>query len=564
MTALDDFFTSFWRRHPVTATFAGEHTHDALLPDWSPAGLESTITDLRAQRTALAAEQRAAASTLGSAAWPEIAPLVDLRLAGATVAIELSERTGAHFHRGNPSLAVGEAVFGVISLMIREFAPLHQRIASATARLLATPAFLAGARASITRPIPRSWAERAQRECDGAVLLLDGGISRWLASAPVEPALAGALRDAAGPATAAFDDFATWLRGGAQLDDNGQIGCGAEMLDAMIAIGHACDTPRAELLADAHQRFASALGALAGMAIALAPGGWTEVQAQLADDHPTLDEYLPAFGSCRDACRAKAEKHDVVTWPEAHLRFAPTPEWTRDAAPLLYYLPYRCPPPLEPTSMHTHAVPPVDDGIAPAEQERRLRITNHSVIKLNHVVHHAAIGHHVQNWYAARSASRVGRVAAVDGASRIAMFCGGSLAEGWACYATDVMTELGFCTPLERVAEQHTTVRMLARTIVDIELHQGTMTLDEAAAFYAERALMPAAAARAEAVKNSMFPGAALMYWLGTDGVHRLRVERALAEGTAFSLRTFHDTLLGFGAIPVSMIAALMNGRAIA
>ena len=39
------------------------------------------------------------------------------------------------------------------------------------------------------------------------------------------------------------------------------------------------------------------------------------------------------------------------------------------------------------------------------EQERRLRATNHSVIKLNHIVHHAAIGHHVQNWYSARSAS---------------------------------------------------------------------------------------------------------------------------------------------------------------
>ena len=563
MTALDDFFTAFWQRHPVTATFAGQHDYDDRLPDWSPEGLEATISELRAQRTALSAEERAAEATLGDAPWPAIAPLVDLRLAGATVAIEIAERTASHFHRGNPSLAVGEAVFGVISLMIREFAPFEHRVTNAASRLRATPAFLAGARAAITRPIPRAWAERAQRECDGAALLLDGGVARWLESAPHQHDLATELRAAAAAAAAAFDEFATWLRAGARLDDNPKIGCGEDLLDLMIVRGHWCATARAELLADARQRFMSALGALAGMAAALAPGGWAEVQAKLADHHPTVDEYLPTFEWYQDACRARAERHDVVTWPDAPVRFAPIPQWTREAAPLLYYLPYRCPPPLEPTSSHTHAVTPVDDTIALAEQERRLRASNHSVIKLNHVVHHAAIGHHVQNWNAARSASRIGRVAAVDGASRIAMFCGGSLAEGWACYATDVMTELDFCTPLERVAEQHTTVRMLARMIVDIELHQGTMTLDDATAFYTERALMPAAAARAEAVKNSMFPGTALMYWLGTDGVHQLRVERARAEGEAFSLRAFHERLLGFGAIPVPMIASLMTAGAV-
>ena len=36
----------------------------------------------------------------------------------------------------------------------------------------------------------------------------------------------------------------------------------------------------------------------------------------------------------------------------------------------------------------------------------------------------------------------------------------------------------------------------------------------------------------------------------------------ARAEGAAFSLRAFHDRLLEFGAIPVPMIASLMNAGA--
>ena len=155
------------------------------------------------------------------------------------------------------------------------------------------------------------------------------------------------------------------------------------------------------------------------------------------------------------------------------------------------------------------------------EQLRRLRATNTSVIKLNHVVHHGAIGHHVQNYYAYRGASEIGRVAAVDCANRIGMFLGGTMAEGWACYATDVMDDVGFFTPEESVAQQHTRARLLARAVVDIGLHTGTLSFDDAVALYRDRVGMSPDAARGEACKNSMFPGTALMYWLGTEGLQR-------------------------------------------
>jgi uncharacterized protein (DUF885 family) len=72
---------------------------------------------------------------------------------------------------------------------------------------------------------------------------------------------------------------------------------------------------------------------------------------------------------------------------------------------------------------------------------------------------------------------------------------------------------------------------------------------------------MPAAAARGEAVKNSMFPGAAMMYLVGTNAIHDLRRTLAAREGAAFALRAFHDRFLGYGAIPVSLIAAAMLER---
>ncbi len=87
------------------------------------------------------------------------------------------------------------------------------------------------------------------------------------------------------------------------------------------------------------------------------------------------------------------------------------------------------------------------------------------------------------------------------------------------------------------------------------------MTLDEAVGYYHERAGMSEAAARAEAVKNSMFPGAALMYLTGTDAIHRLRREIERLRGDAFDLAAFHDEFLSYGSVPVALVAGEMVRR---
>ena len=95
----------------------------------------------------------------------------------------------------------------------------------------------------------------------------------------------------------------------------------------------------------------------------------------------------------------------------------------------------------------------------------------------------------------------------MDTANRIAMFSGGSLAEGWACYVCDLMEEIGFLKPLERIAQQHTRVRIAARAVADLSIHTGRMTVPQAAWLYEDRAHMAQAAAKAESVRNSMYPG---------------------------------------------------------
>jgi hypothetical protein len=543
---LDEFFAAYYRQNPVSATFIGVHEFDDRLPDLTPRGREQR----RVETESLLRRLRSLPEEPLSAAQR-----IDCTLAEGHLEISLWEQGSAQFAHGNPSAPLGEATFGVIGLFLRPFAPLRERAENAIARLSAIPAFLAAARESIDAS-PPAWTAKARRECDGALALLTGGID-LLAADPGVPG--DALRAAADGAAHAVREYAHWLDADLARRPSGAYTAGEEALELIVRRAHCSDASLADLELDAEEELTRAAAWLRDHAGDFGAGNPQEVLARLADLHPTDDRYYAAYGEVWEAARAAAAAHDLVTWPDFPIEFVPQPEWAREAAPSLYFLFYRSPAAFDHVLPVQYLVTPIEPSMPADEIERRLRATNDSVIKLNHVVHHGGIGHHVQNWNAFRAESRIGRIAAVDCASRIAMLCGGSMAEGWACYATQLMEEVGFLTPLEEYAEQHTLLRMAARALSDLRLHSGRWILEDAAEFYRKTVFMSPAAAEGEVVKNSMFPGTALMYRLGVETISSLRRDTAAREGGSFHLGRFHDRLLSYGSVPPALIARSMR-----
>lgn len=552
--ALDQFFAHYCRRRPVNATLTGIHDFDDQLPDWSAAGLDALDAEMHDIERALSDALPTDGSHLRTSA--DFAG-VDADLARAFLAIQRAENAGGHGVRANPALWTGEAIFAVVSLMIRNFASVEERMAAAVSRMRAIPAFLEEMEGTIgDRPIPAPWTARAAKECEGARILFSSGIDAWTA---IGSGHMPELRDAARLAAVAFERCAQWLSSRVAASSD-SMSCGAEMYDLLLARGHWCARSRADLLADARERLPVERARLEAMGRDVA-GSWPDAREALAAIHPSSSDYLAIFQRIWNESRAHADADKLVTWPDWPIRYTVFPPQTRDAAPFLYYLFYRSPAPFDRFDVYDYVVPALPSNDTATEQH--LRAWNTSVIKLNHVVHHGGIGHHVQNWHAYnRGRSRIGQIAAVDCASRIGMFCGGTMAEGWACYATALMDETGFLTPLEQVSEQHSKLRFLARAIVDIELHQGSMTFDDAARFFVEHADMSPDVARGEAAKASMFPGTAVMYWLGTQGILDLRETVRARLGAGFSLAAFHDELLSYGSIPVPLIAQLITSGA--
>src|SRR3989442_1066250 len=65
------------------------------------------------------------------------------------------EAASAHYTWGNPGLFTGEAVLGVLSLLLRPFAPLADRLERAAARMAAIPRLLEDGR-SVLHDAPRA------------------------------------------------------------------------------------------------------------------------------------------------------------------------------------------------------------------------------------------------------------------------------------------------------------------------------------------------------------------------------------------------------------------------
>jgi hypothetical protein len=537
---LDRFWRAFYTRRPVDASFIGRHEHDHVLPDLGRDGADETLDEMR--------------DLLSRAPRPDPldAPLsaLDQRLAEGFLRIQIREQESRHL-LANPSVHVGEAVFGLMSLLLPNLPPTTQRLDALRARMDAIPDFLERAREALDSA-PAPWIERAARECRGGATFVRDGVTR------LGKDLAGAPERAA----TALERFRSWLGRELEVRPSDDVGCGAETFALYLEHGHFFERPAEDVADYAREEIASLRSELEAAAGDFGASTPEEALAGLADAHPSADEYYGRYRETWEAMFDVSERESLLTWPAFPIRYVPRPAWARAAASDLYFLFYRSPAAFERPEVHDYLVAPLDASAASADQEAFLRANNDSVIKLNHVVHHGGIGHHVQNWHAFRSPLSVGRVAAVDGASRIAMFCGGTMAEGWACYATDLMAEVGALTPLEAYAERHGRIRMCARAVVDVELHHGRMGLDDAARFYRDTAGMSEAAAASEAVKNSMFPAAALMYLVGTDAIHELRRDLTHLTRGALPLRDFHDAFLSYGSIPVPLVAREMKRRA--
>ena len=243
---LDDFFAA----QPVLATQTGFHAYDDRWPDMSEAGRQSRLAMLRNH-----------AGQLGALADADLSAdeQIDRGIALEAIEAMLFEEDELREPAWDALSYVSLAGSGLFSLMAREFAPWAHRGAAFAGRLRGLPELFDAAAAALTclpgRPVSRLHAETALAQMSGIPELIDEGAAAGESGSGAEPAVAAAIRDAAGPARAAVTRFEQKLRDEILPRAQGEARLGADLFAKKLRHTLASDLAPDDLAARARRDY---------------------------------------------------------------------------------------------------------------------------------------------------------------------------------------------------------------------------------------------------------------------------------------------------------------------
>jgi uncharacterized protein (DUF885 family) len=132
--------------------------------------------------------------------------------------------------------------------------------------------------------------------------------------------------------------------------------------------------------------------------------------------------------------------------------------------------------------------------------------------------------------------------------------------EGWALYGEEMLMRTGLYP--DNSASQGQILRLsryrAARIGVDVNLHTGRWTFEQAVNYFMEAGGLDREAAAGEAAGAASSPSQKISYITGKWQILRLLGRYRDQQGANFRLGAFHDELVSYGSLPLSVIEWLM------
>ena len=271
----------------------------------------------------------------------------------------------------------------------------------------------------------------------------------------------------------------------------------------------------------------------------------------IAVDHPKADELL-------DFCRAENERieafireRDLIGLADDPLQIIWTPPFLRAFGGAMLIPPG----PLDRGLDSFFAITPPPDEWTEEQVESFLREYNARQLRLL-TIHEAVPGHYLQLAWSNRC----------DSLPR-AVFGSGVFAEGWAVYVTQVMIDAGYGAddPALRLNHWKYFLRAVTNTLMDIRIHTGDMTEDEAMAMMVDGGFQERSEATEKWSRARLSSTQLCEYYLGSVEMTELEREarrRADADGGEFAWRPFLESVISHGTPPMPVIRDILYGDA--
>ncbi len=431
---------------------------------------------------------------------------------------------------------------GDITLYVkRNYAPLPDRMRALTGHLEAVPDLLDVAIGNLRPALGAPVLEVAVQQAGGHIRYLQEELPLVLETLSDRDvrAAAGAARDAA---IAAWSRYAEDLRRRAAQPE-GDFAIGRRLFEGLLRTGELVAEPLERLRqiaeADLARNLASAHEAAGRLGMSV-----SEAFAAMGDQHPSADRLIPETADLLEDLRAFIIEHDVIRIPsEVRCTVRPSPPFMRAFFAMMDTA----------GAFEEHAdesyfyITPVEAEWTPEQQEAWLRRFNHATLR-DVSVHEAYPGHYVHLLHVRGSRSRLGKVVRSTACT-----------EGWAHYCEQMMIEAGYGAgdPMLHLAQLGEALLRDCRFLIAIGMHTGSMTVDEGTELIVRNAFYDPHPARREAVRGTFDP-MFLNYTLGKLMWLKLREDYHREQGSAFSLKRFHDEGLSYGIAPIPLIRSVL------
>jgi len=292
------------------------------------------------------------------------------------------------------------------------------------------------------------------------------------------------------------------------------------------------------------------------------------VMDYLSKDSPKNDDELfQWYRQAGERAVAYGRQYDLFDIPATYkLDVVPTPPVLQSTIDAAYYPA----PPFKKTGVGRFYLSPTGNDPAALKQNNRASVADTAV-------HEGFPGHDWHYKYMTAHNDQISNVrwltpGAVEDSS--SMWSDSMATEGWALYCEELMSDprpgrpYGFYDAGEYLYELQGQLLRAVRIVVDVGIHTGRMTFDQAVDYFTEHvdffpgarqraSADPAARAAADVAQRAIYryskwPTQAITYNLGKNTIADLREAYRAKFGAGYSEKRYHQKFMGMGPVPVA------------
>ena len=535
---VDEYLAHLHEVHPTNAAFDGIHAHDDLLEDLSRQGVDAQVRDLGAFERRLAAIDPNRLTEIERLERPALEASIRGRLFELEQVRTWERRPQFYADIIATSLA-GQALF--------DYAPLPERARRVVSKLRQVPRLIQAARDNIKDPAG-IFVKVGLESMRGTQRFIDEDLPRAFSRLDNLHIL-GDLADGATAASAAIGAYAEYLEKDLAPRSKGAFRLGRERFQEKLKLDEGLTIDVDRLLSIALRQLNETQEEFRRVASKINGGDPRAAWEKAKADHPPAGQLVPVAQQQLGELVEFINRQRIVTIPDgAPVDVAPTPKFYRWTFASMW-----TPGPFEARpGRATYYITDVDPSWSEERQAEHLRDFNYGNL-WSISIHEVFPGHflHYQHLRSVGSKLR-----------KSIMFASTALVEGWAHYCEQMMLDEGFKKgdPTVRLGQLAEALIRLCRFIVGIRLHCEDLSVEQGVRFFKEEAFLEEGSARREAERGTFDPSY-ILYTAGKLMLLKLREDVKAKEGSAFSLRKFHDSLLASGTVPIWLHRAQMLGQ---